>query len=49
MGAYSVSLILVGVLLLTKLAHDEKVYAGIVVAINVFKMYRLNCVKLAPK
>ena len=49
MGAYSLSLILVGVLLLTGDAHDEKVYAGLVVAINVFKMYRLNCVKLAPR
>jgi hypothetical protein len=48
MGAYSLSLILVGVLLLTNEARDERVYAGLVVAINVFKMYRLNCVKLAP-
>lgn len=49
MGAYSLSLTLIGVLLLTKVGHDEKVYAGLVVAINVFKMYRLNCVKLAPR
>jgi hypothetical protein len=49
MGAYSFCMILIGVLLLTKVAHDEAVYAGLVVAINVFKMYRLNCVKLAPR
>lgn len=48
MGAYSLSMIFVGILLLTKEAYDEKVYALLVVAINVFKMYRLNCVKLAP-
>jgi hypothetical protein len=49
MGAYSIAMIVVGVLLLTKVAHDEKVYAALVVVINVFKMYRLNCVKLAPR
>src|ERR1700722_3650634 len=49
MGAYSLSMTLVGILLLTKVAHDEKVYAGLVVATNVLKMYRLNCVKLAPR
>jgi hypothetical protein len=49
MGAYSLAMILVGALLLFKVAHDEKVYAGLVVAINVLKMYRLNCVKLAPR
>jgi hypothetical protein len=49
MGAYSLSMIFVGVLLLVGAAHDEKVYAGLVVAINVLKMYRLNCVKLAPR
>jgi hypothetical protein len=49
MGYYSLSMILVGVVLLTKLAKDEEVYAGLVVAINVLKIYPLNCVKLAPK
>jgi hypothetical protein len=49
MGAYSLSLIVIGVLLLLNGAKDEKVYAALVVAVNVFKMYRLNCVKLAPK
>ncbi len=49
MGAYSVALIFVGALLLLDGAQDEKVYAGLVVVINLFKMYRLNCVKLAPK
>jgi hypothetical protein len=48
MAAYSVSITAIGILLLTKVAHDEGVYAALVVAINVFKMYRLNCVKLAP-
>ena len=49
MGYYSLTMILIGVLLIVKAAHDEPVYAGEVVAINVLKMYRLNCVKLAPK
>lgn len=49
MGYYSVSMILIGVLLLTDVAHDEAIYAGLVVAINVVKMYRLNCIKLAPQ
>jgi hypothetical protein len=49
MGAYSLAMTVVGVLLLTKVAHDEKVYAALVVATNVIKMYRLNCVKLAPR
>jgi hypothetical protein len=49
MGAYSLSMIFIGVLLITKVAGDEEVYAGLVVAINVLKMYRLNCVKLAPR
>lgn len=49
MGGYSLSISLIGVLLLLKAAHDERWYAAFVVAINIFKMYRLNCVKLAPK
>jgi serine/threonine protein kinase len=49
MGYYSLAMLAVGVLLLTDLAQDEKVFAYLVVFINVAKMYRLNCVKIAPQ
>jgi serine/threonine protein kinase len=49
MGAYSLSMIAIGLLLLTGVAHDEAIFAVCVVAINVAKMYRLNCVETAPQ
>ena len=49
MAAYSLTMTLVGILLLTDVARDEAIYAYTVCFINVFKMYRLNCVQLAPR
>jgi hypothetical protein len=49
MGSYSLAMIGIGVLLLTRAAHDEPIYAVLVVFINVLKMYRLNCVRMAPQ
>jgi hypothetical protein len=49
MGAYSVSMFAIGVLLMTGLAHDETIFAVLVIVINVAKMYRLNCVETAPQ
>jgi serine/threonine protein kinase len=49
MGAYSLSMMAIGVLLLTGVAHDEAIFAVCVIAINVAKMYRLNCVETAPQ
>jgi hypothetical protein len=49
MGYYSLAMIVVGVLLLTDVAHDERVFAYLVVFVNLAKMYRLNCVETAPQ
>lgn len=49
MGAYSLSMIVIGILIIVGVAHDEAIFAVFVVAINVAKMYRLNCVEHAPK
>jgi serine/threonine protein kinase len=49
MGAYSVSMIAIGALLLADRAHDAWLFAILVVAINVLKMYRLNCIFFAPQ
>jgi serine/threonine protein kinase len=49
MGAYSLGLLVIGVLLIDGVAHDEGVYAVLVVVINIAKMYRLNCIELAPR
>jgi len=48
MAAYSLSMSLIWVLLFFGVAHDEAVYAYLICWINVFKMYRLNCVGRAP-
>jgi hypothetical protein len=48
MGYYSLGMCGVGVLLLTDVAHDDRIYAYLVVCINLLKMYRLNCVEKAP-
>lgn len=49
MGAYSLSMIAIGILIIVHEAHDEAIFAVFVVAINIAKMYRLNCVETAPK
>jgi serine/threonine protein kinase len=49
MGAYSLAMIVIGILLMTGLAHDETIFAVLVIVINVAKMYRLNCVETAPQ
>jgi len=49
MGAYSLSMLAIGVLLMAGLAHDATIFAVLVVAINVAKMYRLNCIQNAPQ
>lgn len=49
MGAYSLSLLAIGVLLTAGLTHDGWLLASFVTAINVFKIYRLNCVEVAPR
>lgn len=49
MAAYSVSLLVIGALLTAGVAQDRNIYAFLVVAINVLKMYRLNCVHWAPQ
>ena len=49
MGAYSLSMIAIGILLMTGVAHDETIFAVLVIVINVAKMYRLNCVENAPQ
>lgn len=49
MGYYSAALFVIGVLLLVGTAQDEGIFAVLVVVINVAKMYRLNCVELAPQ
>ncbi len=49
MGAYSLAMIAIGVLLMTGLAHDATIFAVLVIVINVAKMYRLNCVETAPQ
>jgi hypothetical protein len=49
MGYYCVSLIAVGILLDAGVAEDAGLFAALVVLINVVKMYRLNCVRLAPR
>lgn len=49
MGYYSLAMIVVGVLLAVGRAGDAPIFAALVVAINVVKVYRLNCVAFAPK
>lgn len=49
MGAYSLALLVIGILLVAGVAHDEAIYAVLVVVINIAKMYRLNCIELAPR
>lgn len=49
MGAYSLAMIVIGILLMTGVAHDAGIFAVLVVVINVAKMYRLNCVENAPQ
>jgi hypothetical protein len=49
MGGYSLAMIVIGILLLTGIAHDEAIFAVCVIVINVAKMYRLNCVETAPQ
>jgi serine/threonine protein kinase len=49
MGAYSLAMIVIGILLMTGIAHDATIFAVLVIAINVAKMYRLNCVQNAPQ
>jgi hypothetical protein len=39
----------IGILLMTGVAHDATIFAVLVIAINVAKMYRLNCVQNAPQ
>ena len=49
MGFYSLAMIGIGFLLNAHVAHDAGVYAGLVVFINIEKVYRLNCVTHSPK
>jgi serine/threonine protein kinase len=49
MGAYSLSMVAIGILLIHGIAHDATIFAVLVVFINVAKMYRLNCVETAPQ
>jgi hypothetical protein len=48
MLAYAVILIAIGALVRLDLAHDVWVYALVVIALNMVKLYRSNCGKLAP-
>jgi hypothetical protein len=48
MGAYSVSLGVIGILLRIGVAQDAFIYAGMVCIINVFKLYRINAGSEAP-
>jgi hypothetical protein len=45
---YSGMLVIIGALTETGLAHDIWVYAVVVIAVNMLKLYRSNCGKLAP-
>ena len=48
MAPYSVVLLLVGILLKQGLLHDEAFFALCAVAVNLLKLYRLNCLRDAP-
>jgi hypothetical protein len=48
MLAYAVVLIAIAALVRLGLAHDVWVYALVVIALNMVKLYRSNCGKLAP-
>ena len=49
MFAYSAFMTIIGILLILHVAHDAWLFAILVVAINIIKMYRLNCVAFAPQ
>ena len=49
MGLYSLAFIAIGFLLDFDIAHDAGIFAVLVCITNVFKVYRLNCVRLAPQ
>lgn len=51
MGGYSLALILIGFLFIADGApsSEKELFAYLVVVINLAKMYRLNCVELAPQ
>jgi serine/threonine protein kinase len=49
MGGYSGALLVVGVLLAIHRVHGVWLFAVFVVAINIIKMYRLNCTQQAPR
>jgi serine/threonine protein kinase len=49
MGLYSLAFIVIGFLLNLGIAQDAGIFAVLVCITNVFKIYRLNCVRLAPQ
>lgn len=49
MGLYSVAFIVIGFLLNLGIAQDAGIFAVLVCITNIFKIYRLNCVRLAPQ
>ena len=49
MGLYSLAFIVIGFLLNAGIAQDAGIFAVLVCITNVFKIYRLNCVRLAPQ
>jgi serine/threonine protein kinase len=49
MGLYSLAFIAIGFLLNLGIAEDAGIFAVLVCITNVFKIYRLNCVRLAPQ
>jgi hypothetical protein len=48
MLGYSVGILVIGIALHRGWAHDEEIYAGLICAINIIKIYRTNCGKEAP-
>lgn len=48
MAMYGGMLVVIGLLTEVGLAHDIWVYAVVVIAVNMLKLYRSNCGKLAP-
>jgi serine/threonine protein kinase len=49
MGLYSLAFIVIGFLLNRGIAQDAGIFAVLVCITNIFKIYRLNCVRLAPQ